>query len=59
MVLFECICEEGLGQVFRVFVVGLPLEAYVFVDRFPVAREDGIERTLAHDVIRAACLDDR
>ena len=34
----------------------MPFEADVFVDRFPVAREDGSERALPHVLISAARL---
>src|SRR5688500_5648825 len=37
VVLLKCIREEALCQVLGVFIVGLPLEPNVFVDRLPVA----------------------
>jgi hypothetical protein len=54
VVLLECVREESLRQIFRVFVIRLPLETNVFVSWFPIAREDGVERALAQELVIAA-----
>src|SRR5689334_10272790 len=59
VVFLKRIREETLRQIFRVFVIGLPLEAHVFVNGFPVALEDRFERALPHAVVCAAGAHDR
>src|SRR5215216_5602513 len=54
MIFLEGVCEEALRQIFRVFVIRLPLETDVFVSRFPITGEDGVEGTMAHELIVAA-----
>ena len=54
MIFLECIREEALRQIFRVFVVYVPLEANVFVSGFPIAGENRVESTTAHELIVAA-----
>src|SRR5690242_15017880 len=54
MVLLKRIREEALRQVFRILVVGLPLEPHVFVNRLPVTRENCFERALPHELVAAA-----
>jgi hypothetical protein len=59
VVLLECSCEEALREIFGVFVTGVPLKANVFVNWFPVAGENLIERALPHNLVAAARLNDR
>src|SRR6185503_2357670 len=54
VVLLECVRKERLRQIFCVFVIGLPLEANVFVRGFPVARQDRVERATTDDLIVTA-----
>src|ERR1051325_10195651 len=54
MVLLERVGEESLGQIFCVLVTCLPLEANVFVNWFPIARENGVESTPPDDLIITA-----
>src|SRR5262249_30292671 len=49
VLLLEGVREEALGEIFGIFVVGLPLQANVFVDGFPVARENRLERSLPYE----------
>src|ERR1051325_511965 len=54
MVLLERVGEESLGEIFCVLVACLPLEANVFVNWFPIARENGVESTPPDDLIITA-----
>src|SRR5689334_19635854 len=58
VILFESAGEEALRQIFGVFVISVPFETDVFVSGFPVAREDGVEGTMADSLIVAAGVDD-
>src|SRR6266403_2093283 len=59
VVLLDSCGKETLGEVLGVFVCRLPLDANVFVSRFPVALNDGGERALTSLWIITARSDDR
>src|SRR4026209_316986 len=54
MILLERVGKESLRQVFCVLVAGLPFEANVFVDWFPITIENRVESTPADDLVIAA-----
>src|SRR6476659_2990415 len=54
IILLERVSKKSLRQVFCVLVAGLPFEANVFVDWFPITIENGIESTPADDLVIAA-----
>ena len=59
MIFLERVRKESLSQILSIFVAGLPFKANVFVNWFPVTREDGVERAAANRLIIAAGADDR
>ncbi len=58
MILLERVGEKPLGQIFRVLVAGLPFEANVFVDWFPITVENRVESTPPDALVIAARGDD-
>ena len=54
IILLERVGKKSLRQVFCVLVAGLPFEANVFVDWFPITIENGVESTPADDLVIAA-----
>src|SRR5207237_2755648 len=57
-VLLERAREKTLGQVLPLFVVGLPLDAQVFVDRLPVRVDEKPEGALLLWSVVRACRED-
>src|SRR5258705_7026039 len=54
VVFFKRVSEKTLGEILCVFIVGLPFNANVLIDRLPIAGQDGVECATTHLLVLTA-----